>query len=501
VTLTADRPTAKAAKPSPAADSQPAAGPAERLTPDLCVIGGGAGGLAAAKAAAALGGKVVLIERGRLGGQRLHSGCLPSQALIAAARRAQAVRTSGVFGIKTGRFGVEFHAVNDHITAVMAAMVPNDSPERLEALGIKVIAGTARFKDSRTVIVGDSVEVQAKRFVVATGSSPAIPDIPGLDQTPHLTTDTIFESRSLPKQLIVLGAGRTGLELAQAFKRLGATVTVLDAGRPLAHEDPDAARIVVEALLREGIDLRTETPISRVRRVRNRIEITLDADGTEDTVEGTDLLIAAGQRANIEGLDLAAARIRSQANGIVVDRHQRTSNRRIYAIGDVAGSPQSSQAAASQAGRVIRRLMPGLAGGELQPVPRITFTDPELAHVGQTEAEARTRHRKIRILRWPYRENARAQAERTTTGHIKVVTDRSGTVLGATIVGANAGELIATWTLAVAQRMTISTLAFAMAPHPTLAEISQQVATSSLQVDLTASRSRSIVGWLRRRRR
>ena len=465
------------------------------------MIGAGAAGIAIATAAATRGASVVLIEGGRLGGQWLNAGSVPSHALIAAARRAEAVRSSAAFGIKVSRVGVEFHAVNDHIQRVIAAIGLNDSKERLEGLGVRVVLGKARFGDPRTVLVGDEFEIRARRFVIATGSAAAIPDIPGLDRTPYLTTDTVFESRALPKQLIVIGAGRTGLELAQAFRRLGSTVTVLDAGRPLADEESEAARIVLQSLAREGVVVRAGVRILRTRRNRSKIEVVVagDGDGEEEALDGTDLLIATGRRPNIDELGLEAGRIRASGDGIAVNRRKRTSNRRVYAAGEVTGFAGFTHVATRQAENVVRRLLLHLPTHDLPAVPRVTFTDPELAHVGLSEEQARLRRRRIRLLRWPYQENARAQAEYSTTGHIKVVTSRKGTILGATIVGASAGELISLWTLAVSQRMNIRDLAELAVPHPTLAEIGRQAVIGDFDPRLTVSRTRRMLAWLRGR--
>ncbi len=470
----------------------------ETLTPDLCVIGAGSGGLSVAAAAAALGVPVVLVERGRMGGDCLNTGCVPSKALIAAAKRAEAIRTSAPFGVKSPRPQIEFHEVNDHVHDVIAAIAPNDSAVRFTGLGVRVIEGEARFKDAATVTVGDDIEIKARRFVIATGSAPAAPSIPGLDQTPYLTNETVFEARERPKHLIVIGAGPVGLELAQAFRRLGSDVTVLEAAEPLGHEDPECTRIVVEALLREGIAIRTGAKVARVRRVRAHIEVTLDNESGE-TIEGSDLLIATGRRPNLEVLNLDAARIRHTPAGIKVNKRLRTSNKRVYAIGDVTGGSQFTHVANYHAGLVIRHaLFYQPVTVDHDKVPRVTFTDPELAHVGLTEAQARQRRRRIRVLRWPYHENDRAQAERATTGHIKVVTDRKGTILGATIVGAQAGELITTWTLAIEQGLNIRVFAGIVVPYPTYAEIGKRAAIGFYAPKLRSPWLRRLLGFLRR---
>jgi pyruvate/2-oxoglutarate dehydrogenase complex dihydrolipoamide dehydrogenase (E3) component len=310
----------------------------------------------------------------------------------------------------------------------------------------------------------------------------------------------VFEARERPKHLIVIGAGPIGLELAQAFRRLGSEVTVVEAAEPLAKEDPECAAIVLDALAREGVAVRSGAKVGRVRRNRNKIEVVLAGESGEEMIEGSDLLLATGRRPNVEGLGLDLAGIRHDPKGIVVDKRLRTSNKKVYAIGDAAaGSPQFTHVANYHAGLVIRHaLFRQPVKVALDSIPRVTFTDPELAHVGLTEAQARERYRAIRVLRWPYHENDRALAERETTGHIKVVTDKKGTILGATIVGAAAGELITAWTLAITQGLNIRVFAEIVVPYPTLAEIGKRAAISAFTARLTGSGVRRVLGWLRR---
>ena len=475
---------------------------AEKLKPDICVIGAGAGGLSIAAAAATLGVPVVLIEKGRMGGECLNTGCVPSKAMIAAARRAEALRTSGSFGIKPVRPGIEFDQVNDRIHRVIDSIAPNDSKERFAALGVRVIEGEARFRDPRTVIVGQEpdvrFEIAARRFVIATGSLPLVPPISGLEQVPYLTNETVFEMRERPKHLIVIGGGPVGLEMAQAFRRLGSDVTVLEMAQPLAKEDPECAAIVLDTFAREGITVRSGVKVERVRRLRARIEVVLAGD-TEETISGSDLLIAAGRRPNIDGLDLDAARVKHELAGIVVNHKLATSNRRVYAIGDVIGAPQFTHAANHQAAQLVRHLLFRLPVKlNLDDIPRVTFTDPELAHVGLTDVQARVRHGAIRVLRWAYHDNDRAQTEGETRGHIKVVTNRKGLILGATIVGAAAGEQIVAWTLAIGHGLNIRSFAEIVMPYPTYSEIGKRAAIGFFTPRLTRPWVRRILGLLRR---
>lgn len=475
---------------------------AEQLTPDLCVIGAGAAGLSVAASAAAFGVPVVLIEKGKMGGECLNTGCVPSKAMIAAGRRAEVFRTSGPFGIKPVRPAVEFDEVSDRIHRVIEAIAPNDSKERFAGLGVRVIEGEARFTDTRTVVVGQEsdvkFEIKARRFVIATGSSPSVPSISGLDQMPYLTNESVFQTRERPKHLIVLGAGATGLELAQAFRRLGSEVTVLEVAQPLAHEDPECAAIVLDELAREGVTIRSHVTVERVRRLRQRIEVVLAGD-TEETIQGTDLLVAIGRRPNITGLDLENARVRTDANGILVNKRFGTSNKRVYAIGDVIGGAQFTHAANLQAVQLVKHLLFWLPVKiNTDEIPRVTFTDPELAHIGLTDEQAAKRHGAIRVLRWPYYENDRAQAEHETRGHIKVVTDKKGLILGATIVGAAAGEQITTWTLAINHGLNIKAFAEIVVPYPTYSEIGKRAAISFFTPRLTSSWPRRILNLLRR---
>ena len=479
---------------------------AEELKAELCVIGAGAAGLAVAGAAAALGVPVVLIEKGRMGGEHVNTGCVPSKAMLAAGRRAEAFRASSAFGIEPARPNVVFDEVNDHVHRIINAVGANASKERLGALHVRVIEGEARFLDGRTVAVGQGqggdqdirYEVTARRFVIATGSKPRVPEISGMDQCSYFTSETVFEARERPKHLIVIGAGPSGLELAQAFRRLGSEVTVLELDRPLADEDPECAAIVLDALEREGVTIRSGVKVERVRTLRQRIEVVLAGD-TEETIQGTDLLVTIGRQPNVAGLDLDAARVKHGPSGIVVNKRFATSNRRVFAIGDVTGLPHSTHSAQHQAALLIRHILFALPVTlRVDEIPRVTFTEPELAHVGLTEARARDIYGTVRLLRWPYLDNDRAQAERETRGHIKVVTDTKGLILGVTIVGAAASEQINTWTLAINHALNIRAMADLVVPYPTYMEVGKRAAISFFAPKLSTSWVRRLSGFLRR---
>jgi pyruvate/2-oxoglutarate dehydrogenase complex dihydrolipoamide dehydrogenase (E3) component len=438
----------------------------ELLKPDICVIGAGSGGLSVAAAAAAFGVPVVLVEKGRMGGDCLNFGCVPSKSLIASAKHARAIAQAPAFGVSASGAEVAYGDVHRHVHEVIAAIAPIDSKERFGGLGVRVIEGTARFKDKRTVVVAN---------------------------------ETVFDLTTRPEHLLVIGAGPIGLELAQAFRRLGSKVTVVEAAQPLAREDPECAAIVLDALAREGIEIRAGAEVVRVEAAGAGIKMIVRMPAGEQAIEGSHLLVAAGRRANAAGLDLENAAIRYDGGGIKVDKGMRTTNKRVYAIGDVAGGPQFTHAANYHAGLVIRSALFRLrVAADDDLIPRVTFTDPELAQIGLTEAEARRRRIDFRVLRWPYHENDRAQAERETTGHIKVVTDRKGGILGATIVGAAAGELITTWTLAISQGLNIRALTGIVVPYPTLSEVGKRAAITYFTPGLTSPWVRRIIAVLRR---
>ncbi|HUC49157.1 MAG TPA: FAD-dependent oxidoreductase [Xanthobacteraceae bacterium] len=492
-----------------AADAGP--GAPQQITPDLCVIGAGAGGLTAAAAAAAFGSNVVLIEKSRMAGnapdeagrEAIYGGALPAQALIAAAERAHAVRAAPRFGVKTVRFGVDFAGVRARVQEVVAAVAPLRSRERFAGMGVRVIAGVARFTDRETIAVNDIV-VKARRFIIATGSSPQVPTIPGLADGPYLTSENIFDLDECPRHLIVLGGGAMAIEMAQAFRRLGADVTVLCETAPLGDYDAECAALVIDGLVRDGVALRNGVRATGVHRAHGRVQVDVanvdvanDVGGATSTVEGSHLLVATGRQPNIAALDLDKARIRHGADGISVDKRLRTSNPHVYAIGDAIDGPKWTHAAQHQAGLVIRHaLFRVQVDADDLAIPRVTFTDPEMAQIGLTEDEVRSES--FRILRWPYSENERAQATGNTFGQIKAVTDSEGGILGVTLVGAGAAENIAVWTLAMNQDLNIEALAGVIVPYPTYAEVGKRAAMTYFKGGLTSPLVRGIMNWLRR---
>jgi pyruvate/2-oxoglutarate dehydrogenase complex dihydrolipoamide dehydrogenase (E3) component len=473
-------------------------GMSERIAADICVIGAGSGGLVVAAGASQLGMKTVLIERGKMGGDCLNYGCVPSKSLLAAAKRVKAARSNGDFGLGAAPPSVDFPAVMRHVHDVIAAIAPADSVERFQGLGVRVIPAEAQFAGPREVTTGEHV-IQARRIVIATGSAPTLPPIPGLAEVPFLTNETVFDNTVLPEHLIVIGGGPIGLEMAQAHRLLGAQASVLEVAKVMAKDDPELVELLVQRLRADGIAIEEGVKIRRVERVGQRIGVVLEEGAGERRIEGSHLLVATGRRANLAGLDLAKAGIRTDARGgLVVDRRLRTTNRRVYAVGDAAGGPQFTHIAGYHGSIVIRNaLFRQPAKVDYRALPWVTYTDPELAQVGMTEAQALAAHPGgVRVLRWPFHENDRAQAERETHGLVKVLARKNGTVLGASIIGARAGELIQSWGLAISGRLRLATIAGMIAPYPTLGEASKRAAGSFFTARLFSDRTRSVVRWL-----
>lgn len=444
---------------------------------DMAVIGAGSAGLSVAAAAAQFGQRVVLFEKGEMGGDCLNFGCVPSKALLAAAKHAHAMRSGAPYGISPAEPQADFAAVRAHVRRAIEAIAPHDSQERFEKLGVTVVRAAARFMDERSLEAAGE-RFTARRVVIATGSRPAVPPIPGLDEVPFLTNETLFANGTLPSHLLVLGAGPIGLEMAQAHRRLGSRVSVIEARLPLARDDPELAAVVLETLAAEGVEILSGRTVTRARQEAGTIRLDLD-DGR--VLSGSHLLVAAGRQANVEGLGLEAAGIASTARGIGVDRGLRTANRRVYAIGDVAGG-RFTHEAGYQAGLVIRNALFGLPVRARTNMPHVTYTDPELAQAGLTEAEARAAHGEaLRVLRFPFSGNDRAQAEGQTEGLVKVLTGRRGRILGAGIVGASAGELIQPWVLALENGLKISAMATAVLPYPTRGEAGRRAALNYFQ--------------------
>ena len=473
---------------------------AEVLKPDICVIGAGSGGLSVAAAAAAFGVSVVLIEKGKMGGDCLNYGCVPSKAILAAGKHAQSIRDAAKFGVTVaGDPKVNFRKVHDHIHHVIAQIEPNDSVERFTGLGVEVIQAEARFKDERTVIAGDK-EIMARRFVVATGSSAFVPPIKGLDTVPYLTNETLFENTKKMAHLVIIGGGPIGMEMAQAHKRLGCEVTVLEGLKALGNDDPELTSILLEQLEGEGINIIEGAMVANVaRRGKQGVRVTYAKEEKEHIVDATHILVATGRSVNVDGLALGAAGIEYTRRGIKVANDLRTTNKRVYAIGDVAGGLQFTHIANYHAGLVIRGILfRKKAVPNDSIIPWVTYTDPELGHVGLTEQQAREKYGTIKVLRWPYHENDRAQAERKTVGLIKMITNKKGLIVGVSIVGANAGEMMNMWALAITNKLKVGNVVGYLSPYPTFSEIGKRAAITNYTALSKKPIIRSVIRFLRK---
>jgi pyruvate/2-oxoglutarate dehydrogenase complex dihydrolipoamide dehydrogenase (E3) component len=444
-----------------------------------------------------MGARVVLIEKGKMGGDCLNTGCVPSKALLAASHAASNARAASQFGITTGPVLANFAYVMDHVHSVIADIAPHDSVERFEKLGCTVIQAEARFTGPGEVIA-DGKRVQAKRFVIATGSRAAVPPIDGIADVPFFTNETIFENRTCPDHLIVIGGGPIGLEMAQAYRELGAKVTVIEMFTILPKDDPDLVAVIRDEIETAGISLYEKVKTKRIEPHDDQIRVMIERDGTEITIEGSHLLIATGRKPTVDNLGLDEADVTYSPRGIEVDNRLRTSNRKIFAIGDVTGGLQFTHMAGYDAGIVIRNALFRLpAKIDHSAVPWVTYTSPELAQVGLNETAAREKFGDaIRVVTWDYAENDRARAEARTKGFIKIVTTPKGKILGAGIVGHQAGELIGLWSLAISKKMKIGAIAGMIAPYPTLGELSKRAAGAWYTPSLFNDRTRKIVRFL-----
>ena len=445
----------------------------QEIKTDILVIGAGSGGLSVAAGAVQMGADVTLLEGHRMGGDCLNFGCVPSKALLAAGKAAHAHMSSGRYGVAENWPEIDFAAAKDHVDGVIAQIAPVDSQERFEGLGVRVIREYGRFVDTDTVETED-YRITARRIVIATGSSPLVPPIPGLDTVPFETNETIFDLRERPGHLLIIGGGPIGMEMAQAHRRLGCAVTVIEGASALGKDDPETAAIALERLRGEGIVIEEKAEAAQVRGSAGAIEVEAK-DGRVFT--GTHLLVAVGRKANIERLDLDKAGIETEGGAIKVGDDLRTSNRRVYAVGDVAGRLQFTHVAGYHASVIIRPMLFGLPGkASTAHIPWATYTDPELAQVGLTEAQAREQHGdKLEVVRFHYTHNDRAIAERRDAGLIKLMVVK-GRPVGVSAVGHQAGELMAFWSMAIANRMEMSKIANHVAPYPTISELNKRVA-------------------------
>lgn len=443
---------------------------------DICIIGGGSGGLSVAAGAAQMGARVVLIESAEMGGDCLNHGCVPSKALIASADHAHSRTTGADFGVKQSAPKVDFAKAKDHVRRVIDTIAPVDSQERFEGLGVTVLRDVAAFTGHDTVQAGDTT-IKARRFVIATGSSPLVPPIPGIGDVTVHTNETIFSLRDRPEHLLIVGGGPIGMEMAQAHRRLGCEVTVIEGMALMGKDDPELAKVVIDRLRAEGVTLMEGAKADRISAAGQGITVHTD----KGEVTGSHLLMAVGRRTNLDRLELHKAGIATTDRGALDldDGLRSKTNRRVYAVGDAAGRLQFTHVAGYHAGVIIRPMLFGLPARAKQAhIPWATYTDPELSQVGLTEAQARETHGdNLTVVRAEYDHNDRAIATGQTTGLVKVMVV-GGRPVGASIVGAQAGELIGLWAMAIANGMKMSAIANTVLPYPTLGEVNKRAASA-----------------------
>jgi pyruvate/2-oxoglutarate dehydrogenase complex dihydrolipoamide dehydrogenase (E3) component len=467
-----------------------------RIKTDICIIGGGSGGLSIAAGAVQMGAKVVLLEGHKMGGDCLNYGCVPSKALIASAKQAYAMSHGAKYGVAEVEAQVDYTAAKDHVHDVIAQIAPTDSVERFEGLGVHVISEFGKFISKTEVKAGDTI-IQARRFVVATGSGPFVPPIPGLDTVKHFTNEDIFDLREKPKHLIVIGGGPIGMEMAQAHRRLGCEVTVIEGAKAFGKDDPEMAAIVLENLKSEGINIVEEAQAEKISGKGDAITVhTPKGDFT-----GSHLLMAVGRKVKTDGLDLDAGGIAFDRAGLKVGANLRSvTNKKVYAAGDVAGGLQFTHVAGYHAGVLIRSMLFGLPSKQrTDHIPWATYTDPELAQVGLTEAQAQKKFgQRLEVVRFDFRHNDRLITERKNKGLIKVMVVK-GRPVGASIAGPMAGELIGMWAMAIANNMKMSAIANTVLPYPTVSEINKRAAGAYFSPRLFESDTvKRIVGFVQR---
>ena len=456
---------------------------------DLCIIGGGAAGLVTAAGAATLGAKVVLIETNKLGGECLYTGCVPSKALIHSAQVAHSINTARQSGLSASLHTVAQGSVMRRVADVIKRIEPNDSPERFRDMGVEVLFSTAKFIDDKTLSAGERT-ITAKHFVLATGSRPAIPDIVGLDSVDYHTHETIFSLQDNIEHLIILGGGPIACELGQSFARLGSTVSIIARSGLMPREDSDMVAVVEQQFEAEGIMVYSNSDVRQVIKIENGLAVQLN-DAELTTIEGSHLLIATGRRANIDSLGLEHADVDSHNSHLILDSRLRTTNRRIFACGDVAGPFLFTHMAEHQAGIVLRNTLFRLpVKSQTCNIPWCTFTSPELARVGLSEQEARAQGIKHHVYSFPFEEIDRAITDDKTAGMAKIITSPNGKILGACIVGPQAGELIAEYVLAISVGLKLSALSKTIHIYPTLAQINRRVADQRLKAALTPTRKK-----------
>jgi pyruvate/2-oxoglutarate dehydrogenase complex dihydrolipoamide dehydrogenase (E3) component len=469
---------------------------------DVIAIGGGTAGLVTAAGGAALGLRVALVERDALGGDCLWTGCVPSKALIASARLAQQMRHAAALGLVGSSPAHAFGTVIERVRQARATVARHDDPARFRALGVEVVFGPAELRAPDVVDV-DGRRLTAKRIVIATGAEPALPPIPGLDDVPYLTHASAFDQDALPPSLVMLGGGPIGLEFAHAYRRLGAEVTVIEMlPQVLPREDADAAAVVRGALEDDGVVIHTGARVERVERGRDgRVAVTTcDGDGGVMTVACDAVFVATGRLPRGEGIGLEAIGVELDKGAVRVGRSMRSSVRTVWAAGDVSGGPQFTHVAEYQAKLVLRNaVFPFSSKADYAAVPAVTYTDPEVARVGLTEAEARERYRDVSVYRYPFADLDRAIVDGHTTGFVKAVTRRGGRLVGTTVVGTGAGDLLVPFVLAIRRKIPLPKLSQIVYPYPTMSEGIKRTADAYYRAKLAGHAGqwlRRVVRWL-----
>jgi pyruvate/2-oxoglutarate dehydrogenase complex dihydrolipoamide dehydrogenase (E3) component len=466
---------------------------------DLAIIGAGAAGLSLAAGAAQLGLKTILIEGGAMGGDCLNTGCVPSKSLLAAAKAAHFYHHQAGFGVIAPPPTIDIPALRQHVRQIITDIAPHDSQERFEGLGVTVIRGWAHFIDCNSLMVNGQ-KITARHIVIATGTHPFIPAIPGLADVPYLTNETIFDLIDMPRHLIIIGGGAIGVEMAQAHRRLGAAVTIIQRREILPSQDPDLVAILRQQLIADGVEIVENAQINHISSQENTISINLG----QHTLTGSHVLIATGRRADLSQLRLENAQIIQNDNGIPVNPRLQTSQKNIWAIGDIAvmktGEKQNfTHLAGYHAGIVLRNIAFALpAQINIPHLPQVIYTDPELAQCGMTERTARASYgNNIQIFSQSFVDNDRARCERRTEGKIKIILRPNGIILGVGIIGPGAGELIGVWGLAIQRGLTVGAIASMMVPYPVYGDINRQIAGQFYRPKLFHPRTRWLVRLLK----
>lgn len=441
---------------------------------DLIVIGAGSGGLVAALGANYIGARVLLVEKEKLGGDCLNYGCVPSKSLIASAKYAHKIKMAADFGIHSGGTSVDFSEVINRVSSIINSIATtHDSKERFTSLGIEVLIGEAKFLNRYEIQVGNK-QYKAKKFVIATGSSPIVPNIKGLNDVDYLTNLNVFNLKVLPKSLAVIGAGTIGAELSQAFSRLGSKVSILARSRLMSKEDEELTSILEKHFISEGIKLHKNCQINKVKKRGKRKLIRFARDEVDSELEVDDVLVAVGRIPNVSKLGLEKAGVKFNKKGVEVNSYMQTNVNNIYACGDVCGPYNFTHMASYQAGLIIKNAFTPLRQkANYEVFPRVSFTDPELAQVGMTEKELNDKNMQHQVHKIPLSRVDRAKTDGLKEGLIKILINKKGKILGVSILGDNAGELLSEYTLAMNHGLKIQDIYNTIHPYPVLSELNK----------------------------